>query len=312
MDLNDVSPYEMSGFDNIGDSDLEALRAGQVPTDDKRLGDLAGFFRDFAEAHPEPSTEQCEASHIALMLDAAHLLADKGDPAAMPASKGDGPETQASGLPKPREKTMIDKIVTAPLGAKIAAGAAALMLTFSGVAAAGALPGPVQDATADLAATAVGVDLPGGSDETAVEVDDVVVGGGSLDTTGAVDPGAGGGSIDADDDTDEADGVQSRSLNDADEGDEDTDEAEEADDEADDDDSGEAEEAADHTDDGDRSSSVGGDDDSDDDKRPAADQRDDSDEDEDERPARQSEDDDDDDSPVKPDDSDNEDSSSSN
>lgn len=171
MDSNDVSPYEMSELLNISDGELEALCAGQVPSDDERLGNLAGFLADFAEAHPEPSTECYEEAHLAAMFQTAHLMADKGDPVAMPASKAHGPAKQASGLPQPGRETMFSKFKNAPLYLKIASSIAAFMLMFSGVAAAGALPGPVQAAVADGVA-AVGIDLPGGADEATTEVED--------------------------------------------------------------------------------------------------------------------------------------------
>lgn len=171
MDPRDVSPYEMSELLNMNDGELEALCAGQVPSDDERLGDLAGFLNDFAEVHPEPSTKPYEETHLSAMFETARLMADKGDPAAMPASKAHGPAVQASGLPKPGRETVFSKLKSAPLYTKIASALVALMLVFSGVAVAGALPGPVQDAVADGVA-AVGIDLPGGVDEAATQPDD--------------------------------------------------------------------------------------------------------------------------------------------
>lgn len=168
MASTDVTPYEMSEFPNISDADFEALRAGQVPSDDERLGEVAAFLRDFGEVHPEPSTESLEQAHIASMMATAHLMADNGDPAVMSASKAHGPGIQVSGLPKPRRETMYDRLKAAPIAVKIGTATTAFVLAFTGIAFAGALPAPVQDAVADALAV-TGADLPGGSDEAAAE-----------------------------------------------------------------------------------------------------------------------------------------------
>ena len=166
MDPRDVSPYEMSKLVNMSDGELEALCAGQVPSGDERLEGIAGFLKDFAEVHPEPSTEPYEADHLVAMFEAARLMTEKGDPAAMPASKAYGPAAQASGLPKSERETMLSKLRTMPLYTKIASGFAAFLILFSGVAAAGAFPGPVQHAVAQGAAV-VGIDLPDGANQAA-------------------------------------------------------------------------------------------------------------------------------------------------
>jgi hypothetical protein len=158
-----VSSSEMKRLSNISDGDLDAMRAGHVPHDDPSMEGIARFVRDLGEAFPEPSTADLEDSHVAAMLQAAHLMAENGELVARPASKANGPENQASGLPKPWRETMFGKML-ATNTAKVVAGAIALVLAFSGVAIAGVLPAAVQNKVAD-AVQNVGIDLPGGSSE---------------------------------------------------------------------------------------------------------------------------------------------------
>lgn len=231
MGPSDVSPFEMSDFHDIKDAELDALIAGQISPDDPRLGSVARFVADFDEAHPEPSTECYEAQHMAQIMDAALLMAANGDPAAMPASKADGPAQQVSGLPKPRRSRVMKSLLGAPLWAKITASAVAVLLSFTGVAFAGGLPDPVQGVVHD-AVGAVGIDIPdAASDEaaTAADVDNDV----DNDADEAAEP------AEADDDTDEAaaaseadDADEAADVEDADEADEsdDQDEAVEVDD----------------------------------------------------------------------------------
>lgn len=235
MDSHDVSPYEMSRFHDISDSDLEAVLAGRVPADDERLGDIAHFAQDLDEAYPLPSTEHCEDAHVAAMLEAAQLVAVKSDPVARPASKADGPVVQVSELPKPRRSRVMKSLVGAPLWAKITASALAVLMSFTGVAVAGVLPDPVQGVVHD-AADAVGIDIPDAVDDDAAPVAD----------ENADESAVGEDEAAVDEDADEAD------AEDADDA-EDTNEAEDADDDADettgaDDDADEATEADDSDD----------------------------------------------------------------
>ena len=162
--MSDSDGYadEMGRFSDMSDRDLERLFAGKAPEDDAGLGEVAPFFEDLDEAYPEVSTESCEAAHVAAMIEAAQLLAEKGEPVARPASKAHGPEVQASGLPKWRRNVMVRGLIASRL-ARVAAIAAVLALVFGGVALAGVLPGPVQDGVAG-AAQQVGIDLPSSDD----------------------------------------------------------------------------------------------------------------------------------------------------
>lgn len=248
MRSRDVFPYEMSDFLNIDESDLRALSRGQVPSDDPRLGDVAAFLADLDAAIPQPSIAHCEARHLSAMFEQAHLLADKGEPALTPASKADGPEEQVSGLPKPRRKTMLDKLKGSPVfamlkgasfTAKIMVVTTAFMALFSGMAFAGVLPGPLQDVTAD-AVSAAGIDLPGGADEPSVpeavqdvDADDVEDIDDADDADDAVDADDDAEDIDdADDADDDAEDIED--IDDADDADDDAEDIDDADDAADD------------------------------------------------------------------------------
>jgi hypothetical protein len=163
-----VSPSEMKRLSNMSDGDLDALRTGHAPDGGPQADGMAQFVCDLGEAFPEPSTAHLEGVHIAAMMQAARLLADKGELVARPASKAYGPDCQASGLPKPWRETMLGRML-APKAAKVAAGAVALTLLFSGVAVAGVLPVPIQNTVADVVQT-VGIDLPGGANEPDTDV----------------------------------------------------------------------------------------------------------------------------------------------
>jgi hypothetical protein len=168
MRRDNVTPHEMSNFFNISDSELEEISAGQIGSEDDRLGDVAQFVDDLKGAFPEAPIDHCEAANVAAMMQAAHLMADKGEPVARPASKADGSAEQTSGLPNPGRVPMYKQIL-ATRGAKLATITTALLLAFSGVAIAGGLPDPVQDAVANTAEQ-VGINLPGGDDEAATPV----------------------------------------------------------------------------------------------------------------------------------------------
>jgi len=166
MSGSGVSPSEMRRLGHISDSDLDAIRAGKIPAGDARAEALARLVRDLGDAFPEPCTAELEAQHLAAIMDAVHLMAEKGEPVARPASKAHGSDTQASGLPKSWREGIASQIkgLFATKVAKVVVAAIALVFAFSGIAVAGVLPPHVQDRVADVVA-AVGIHIPGGSDE---------------------------------------------------------------------------------------------------------------------------------------------------
>jgi hypothetical protein len=131
----------MSG--SIGPDDgFERLLAGETPKtpEEQALGlfleDVRGAFQ------AEPSL--AEEAHLSAIVQAAQLLADKGEPAVRSASKADGRARHASGLPK-RRRVIMKVPLMRSLAAKVVAGLVVLMSMFGGLALAGALPGQGAD-----------------------------------------------------------------------------------------------------------------------------------------------------------------------
>jgi hypothetical protein len=174
--------HEMGRFENVSDGELERLLAGKVLHGEEELGALTSFVRDMKDTYQVSPDGTSEARHLAAIFEAAHLLADKSEPVARPASKADGPATQASGLPKKRRKLVsarLDSIV-----ARTVVGVAVFATTGS-FAFAGTLPDPLQQAAVDVADT-VGVTLPDPDESSSDENDDAP--NGVLDDVEAVEP----------------------------------------------------------------------------------------------------------------------------
>ena len=104
---------------------------------------LGLFLQDVGGAFPaEPPL--AEGAHLASIVQAAQLLADKGEPAVRSASRADGRAQYASGLPK-RRRVIMKVPLMRSLAAKVVAGLVVLMSMFGGLALAGALPGQGSD-----------------------------------------------------------------------------------------------------------------------------------------------------------------------
>ena len=237
MSAKRVIPSEMKRLTDIEQVGTERLLSGHAISDDAEPGDVARFFDDVRDAYPEAAADGCEDSHLARMFEAAHLLAEMGDPAARPVSNANGPVTQASGLPKLGRIEMI-KTLIGSTKFKVVAASLALLVASSGTAFAasqGVLPAPIQDAVSGAAA-AVGIDVP--TADEALEVDDDGVETDSVDSLEESGTIAGGQGDELDDEADD----------DADEADDDAtdDDADEADDDADDDANDEADDDADN------------------------------------------------------------------
>src|SRR5215210_2265023 len=124
--------------------------------------ELGAFVRDVKAAYMTPPDEVTEERHVSGMVAMAHLLADKGEPVARPASKAHGPDPQASGLPI-RRRLMQGSF--AKMRMRIAAGLVALVGATTALAGVGALPDPLQGMLADAAST-VGIASDSSSDES--------------------------------------------------------------------------------------------------------------------------------------------------
>jgi hypothetical protein len=107
--------------------------------------DLGPFVRDVRDAFPaRPLLAQ--ETHVEAVAEAARMISDR-DPT---------PARKESHMRLPRLRSR---------AALIVAGLVVAMSSFGGLAAAGALPGDVQNGVANVVTT-VGIDLPGGSDES--------------------------------------------------------------------------------------------------------------------------------------------------
>lgn len=160
----------MGNLEGYSDQELDRLIAGQAPAGGGESDPmLAQFIRDvgtaFGAASLPPAAEQRFRDAA---VKASRLAIDKGDPAARPASKAHGPGRQASGLPKWRRRTVFSTLF-ASLTAKVAGVAIAAAAATGGLAAAGALPGPAQQAVSDAAAT-IGIHIPSPHGSTSTQV----------------------------------------------------------------------------------------------------------------------------------------------
>jgi hypothetical protein len=124
------------------DDGFERLLRGETPKTPEEQA-LGLFLQDVGGAFPaEPSL--AEEAHLVAIVQAAQLLADKGEPATRPASKAHGRAPHVSGLPK-RRRVIVKVPLMRSLTAKVVAGAVVLMSMFGGLAFAGALPGQGSD-----------------------------------------------------------------------------------------------------------------------------------------------------------------------
>jgi hypothetical protein len=124
------------------DDGFERLLRGETPKTPEEQA-LGLFLQDVGGAFPaEPSL--AKEAHLAAIVHAAQLLADKGEPAVRSASKADGRAPHASGLPK-RRRVIMKVPLMRSLAAKVVAGLVVLMSMFGGLALAGALPGQGSD-----------------------------------------------------------------------------------------------------------------------------------------------------------------------
>lgn len=162
MSDSDAYRDEMARLSKLSERDLDRILAGRGSADEgDPVGDLVGFVRSIRAAGGA-SPAPVEDRHLAAIVETSRLLAEKGEPAARPASKAHEPVTQAFGLPKWRRKLMPAGLF-ASLAAKITGVALAATVATGGLAAAGALPDPAQEVAHDVLG-AVGITVPSGHD----------------------------------------------------------------------------------------------------------------------------------------------------
>lgn len=144
----------------IRPSDLDRLFAGRGASPGGELEDISGLVHKVQSRYLSEIGPDLEASHLAAVMQVVNLT-DKGDLAARPASKVNGPARQASGLPKRRRRFALQSMF-ATVSAKLALGGVAVaMAATGGLAAAGDLPDRAQTAISQ-AVDNVGIDIPVG------------------------------------------------------------------------------------------------------------------------------------------------------
>jgi hypothetical protein len=136
---SDVPHDEMSDANERFD---RALGDPPFPPEDE----IGAFVHDVREAFPAEPMLAREA-HLEAVADAARRLPTEGR------------------SPTPRKESRVRFPRLRSRAAMIVAGLVVAMSSFGGLAVAGALPGGVQDGVANVAAN-IGVDLPGGDDES--------------------------------------------------------------------------------------------------------------------------------------------------
>ncbi|MGH2790920.1 MAG: hypothetical protein ACRDJ0_08065 [Actinomycetota bacterium] len=157
--MSDFGAYssDMGWLKKLGDEELDQVLAGSYEGEDPALDDLAVFARDTQAALSGVPGEATRRAHLAAMTEVAQKL--EGAPVA-----AGTPVAEPSRIR--RWKLVLTQLL-ATLAAKVAVTGVALAAATGGLAAAGALPDPAQDALANAAAK-VGFELPAGDegDET--------------------------------------------------------------------------------------------------------------------------------------------------
>ena len=151
--------------DFLDDAAVEAILGGRRPVEAGCEG-LVAFARD-VQAVAEQPPPRPNASLAAVL--AAGFSTEKGDLLVTAASNVNGPAPQAAGLPKWRKRhSMIPVGLLTGLAAKIVAGVTAGLAGVTAIGAAGALPGPAQDAVATVINTVSPFDIPTGASPASI------------------------------------------------------------------------------------------------------------------------------------------------
>jgi hypothetical protein len=182
---DDVSPDEMSRFPGISHEDFERFLAGRSPGGDEALEDVERFVRDVRDAYPGRAVAHAvETEHLAAMMQAAGPLVHESEPVVRRTRDGLAREKSgwgSRGRSRVKTSDVKRRLLRSPVG-RVAAVLVAMFTIFSGVALAGVLPAPVQQAVSDVAGS-VGIHVPSpadaddvaddqGTDEQGDEADD--------------------------------------------------------------------------------------------------------------------------------------------
>ncbi len=161
----------------ITDHDLERVLAGQTPVGRPELADVAASLAAFRaaahEAAPQPSAALLARLDLPASTGAAAIELSPAGATARSSMTDTVTVATAQRVARPatRGRTrMLEFITGLSLAAKITAGTGALALSLAGVGAAGALPGPLQEAFDSAVTATVGAE----STEEVVEEEVVV------------------------------------------------------------------------------------------------------------------------------------------
>ncbi|MFP5319878.1 MAG: hypothetical protein ACLGI2_16490 [Acidimicrobiia bacterium] len=174
--------------DTFTDDDVLDERAAEAILSGRSLAEagfqpLAAFANDVravtGRADPQPNAALASVLSTGFSTEKGDLLVTAGSNVIGPAT------TQAAGLPKWRNRTqMLPAGILSGMVAKVVAGVVTGLVGVTGLGAAGALPGPAQDAVATVVNTVSPFNLPttGGEGGGAVSVS-LPVPGGDVDVT---------------------------------------------------------------------------------------------------------------------------------
>lgn len=143
----------MDDATRLSDADLDRLLAGKAPLGAEDNPHLRNFFRDLRNRYVADPPPALREAHVAQMMKAARLPNDQKRPWTAPVAP-------AGRNNRPRwRRNLVSSSLFGSITAKILAGVVAAAAATGGLAAANALPKPVQAAVASAAGT-VGVHLP--------------------------------------------------------------------------------------------------------------------------------------------------------
>jgi hypothetical protein len=149
---------EMDDTAPISDTDLERLLRGKPPAGGDDAPELRQFFQDLRSKYTAPAPPSVQQAHLAAMMEAAkaHHHHQARQPVTAPWQPPAGPSEDRR--PRWRRK-LVWSSVFGSVTAKVLVGVVAAAAATGGLAAAGSLPRPVQNAVAS-AAGGVGVSIP--------------------------------------------------------------------------------------------------------------------------------------------------------
>jgi hypothetical protein len=140
----------MGSSSRLSDQEFDRLLTGRAPAGAASLEEVAAFFRDVTATLQQAPDEATATRHLSAIAEASRLRSEHEGSVSGPAH---------ASVP-PRRRKLVSGNVFASRTAKIALAGVLALGAFSGAAYAGALPGPIQRPTADVANN-LGLSLPG-------------------------------------------------------------------------------------------------------------------------------------------------------